>query len=63
MYCSVSAGLVVMCIVFPTLSSAFVALRFKVRMTSKAGIGADEYTILGALVQLHNKEIHNLSLS
>ena len=55
MYPSTSAGLVIMCVVFPTLASVFVALRFKVRMSSKAGIGADEYTILSALVQIHNR--------
>ena len=55
MYSPKSAGLVVVCIVLLALPSVFIVLRFKVRMNTKAGIGAEEYTILGALVKIEDK--------
>ena len=50
MYSSSSTALVVVCVVLLTLASCFVALRFRVRATTKAGIGADDCLILAALV-------------
>ena len=51
MYSSLSTALVVVCVVFLALASCFVTLRFRVRATTEAGVGADDYLILAALVR------------
>ena len=50
MYSADSTDLVVVSSVFLPLASVFVALRFTVRKSTKAGIGLDDYAILLALV-------------
>lgn len=50
MYSAESTVIVVVSSVLLPLASVFVALRFKVRKSMKAGIRLDDYTILAALV-------------
>lgn len=50
MYSAESTALVAVSSVLLPLASVFVALRFKVRKSTKAGIGLDDYIILAALV-------------
>ena len=50
MYSTHSTALVVTSCVLVPLSTVFVALRFKVRRSTKAGLGLDDYTILATLV-------------
>lgn len=55
MYSSLSTSLVAVHVVLSILSTLFVAIRFKVRRSTKAGLGADDYTILIALVTQRNR--------
>ena len=50
MYSANSTALVVVVSVLVPLSSVFVALRFKARKSTKAGLGLDDYTILAVQV-------------
>ena len=50
MYSSLSTGVVAVCVVLPILSTLFVGLRCKMRRSTKAGLGADDYTIIAAEV-------------
>ncbi len=50
MYSTHSTALVIIPCVLVSLSTVFVALRFKVRQSTKAGLGLDDYTILATLV-------------
>ena len=50
MYSAQSTALIVISSVLVPLSSVFVALRFKVRKDSIAGLGLDDYTMLATLV-------------
>lgn len=54
MYSSLSTSLVAVHVVLSILSTLFVAIRFKVRRSTKAGLGADDYTILIALLTLYH---------
>ena len=50
MYSTHSTALVIISCLLVPLSTFFVALRFKVRKGTKAGLGPDDYTILATLV-------------
>ena len=50
MYSSISTTYVAVRVVLIVLASVFVALRLTVRASTKAGVGADDYLILLALV-------------
>lgn len=52
-----SVALVVVSSVLVPLASVFVALRFKARKSTNAGLGLDDYTIVAALVKRSRSQI------